>query len=107
MPAGSAAGTNNAYVIVDNTQSEVVQSDYNNDYSAGVPFTVQAAATAADLVPQNSSIAESPVIGGAAITVSYADANLGGTNAPASHTKVQIKNPSNVEVVAPIFSTVA
>jgi trimeric autotransporter adhesin len=106
IPSGSAAGTYNAYVIVDNN-SEVTQSNTSNDFSAAVPFTVQAAATLADLLPQNVTVTPSTVTAGGTITVSYTVKNQGGTNAPASHTKIQIKNPSNVEVLAPVFSTSA
>ena len=70
-------------------------------------FHVQAAATQADLVPQGVSVSPTTVAAGGTITVSYTVRNQGGTNAPASHTKIQIKNPSNVEATSQVFSTVA
>jgi len=106
IPSGSAAGTYNVFVIVDNN-SEVTQSNTTNDLSAAVPFTVQAAGTPADLLPQSIAVTPATVTAGGTITVSYTVRNQGGTNAPASHTKIQIKNPSNVEVAAPVFSTSA
>jgi hypothetical protein len=106
IPSGSAAGTYNAYVIVDNN-SEVTQSNTSNDFGSAVPFTVQAATTPADLLPQNVTVTPSSVAAGGTITVSYTVRNQGGTNAPASHTKIQIKNSSNVQVTAPVFSTSA
>src|SRR5450759_4471108 len=95
-----------AYVIVDNTQSEVTQSNYGNDLSSGTAFTVQSSVSLADLVPQSIS-APSPVTAGGTVTVNYTVANTGGTAAPASHTKVQIKNASAVLLTEQIFSTSA
>jgi GH25 family lysozyme M1 (1,4-beta-N-acetylmuramidase) len=102
---GASAGTYYAYVIVDNN-SEVTQSNTGNDLSSGVAFTVNAAATPADLLPQNISVSPDPATAGGNVTVSYTVANQGGTAAPASHTKVQIKNASNVLLTEQTFSTV-
>ena len=102
---GASAGNHNAFVIVDNN-SEVVQSDAANDLSAAVAFTVQAAtASAADLVPQSISVSPNPAAVGGTVTVSYTVANQGGTNAPQSQTKIQIKSSSGVELTAPTFAT--
>ena len=53
--SGASAGTYYAYVIVDNN-SEVTQSNYANDLSSGTAFTVQAAASLADLIPQSVGV---------------------------------------------------
>src|SRR5262249_54323402 len=45
IPTGTAAGSYNAFVIVDNN-NEVTQSNINNDFSAAIPFTVQTATVA-------------------------------------------------------------
>src|SRR6266568_3257638 len=52
------------------------------------------AATLADLLPQSISVSPNPATAGGDVTVSYKVTNQGGTAAPASHTKVQIKNAS-------------
>jgi len=77
-------------------------------FFAAISLTLPSiAATLADLTPQNISISGSPVNPGGSITVSYKVANIGGTNAIATQTKIQIKSPSNVLVTAPTFSTAA
>ena len=63
--AGAVAGTYYAYVIVDNTQSEVTQSNYGNDLSSGTSFAVQSAVTLTDLVPQSISVSPNPATAGA------------------------------------------
>src|SRR5438105_4596925 len=80
---------------VGNTQSAIVLRDDAAEYSAAVPFTAQPSPTLAAILPQTITISGSPVVAGGAITVAYTVHNQGGTNAPASHTKVQIKNPSD------------
>src|SRR5437016_3376229 len=65
------------------------------------------AATPADLVPQNITVAPDPGTVGGSVTVSYKVANQGGTDAPASHTKVQIKNASAVLLRETTFATAA
>ena len=104
--AGAIAGTYYAYVIVD-TLSEVVQSTTSNDgqNNPGTPFQVKSVATLADLVPQSVSVNPDPATAGGAVTISYTVANIGGTAAPASHTRVQIKNASYVTLTDQVFST--
>ena len=71
----------------------------------GFPETTWA--TSADLIPQSISVSPATVTAGGTLTVSYAVRNQGGTNAPASQTKIQIKSAGGIELVAPIFSTLA
>ena len=105
---GASAGTYYAYVIVD-SQSQVTQSNTSNDgqNNAGTPFMVQSAVTPADLVPQSISVSPNPAMAGGSVTVNYTVANTGGTAAPASHTKVQIKNASAVLLTEQTFLTSA
>src|SRR5437879_103728 len=108
MQMTDAAGNYNANVIVD-SQNEDNQRNTSNDgqNDAGVPFTVQAAATLADLLPQSRSVSPTSVKVGSAVTVGYTVRNQGGTNAPASHTRVQLKTAALVIVADQTFSTVA
>ncbi len=83
-------------------ESEVAECNENNN---GIYYwTVTVPATLADLVPQSISVSPNPATGGSVI-VSYTVANQGGTAAPASHSKVQIKNSSNVLLTQQTFST--
>lgn len=50
------------------------------------------AATLADLLPQSVAVSPTTVVAGNVLTVSYTVRNQGGTNAPASHTRVQLKS---------------
>src|SRR5262249_57890117 len=52
IPAGSVAGTYNAYVIVDNNSEEIGRASCR-EKSAVAAFTVQISTTRADLDPQN------------------------------------------------------
>ncbi|MGR3179028.1 MAG: CARDB domain-containing protein, partial [Candidatus Anammoxibacter sp.] len=61
--------------------------------------------TSADLIPQSISASPNPATVGGNVTISYTIANQGGTVAPASHTKVQIKNASNVLLREVEFTT--
>ena len=102
--AGAPAGTYTVYVIVDFPRT-ANQSNLGNDTSAGTTFTVQAATTLADLVPQSISVTPNPATAGGTVTVNYTVANTGGTAAPASQTKIQIKNSSGVVLTQPTFAT--
>ena len=105
--AGAATGSYNAFVIVDNLRA-VTQSNTSNDLSAGTPFTVQGAATSlADLVPQSISVTPNPATSGGTVTVNYTVANTGGTAAPASQTRIQIKNSAGTLLLQTDFATAA
>ena len=58
-----------------------------------------------DLVPQNITISPDPATAGGSVSVSYSVANTGSVAAPASHTKVQIKDSSNAILTEQTFST--
>lgn len=60
---------------------------------------VSAVFSAADLLPQKISVSPAIVTAGNTITVSYTVRNQGGTSAPATHTKIQIKDSADVLVV--------
>jgi hypothetical protein len=49
----------------------------------------------ADLLPQNLSVSPSPAAIGGSVTVSFNVANMGGTPAPASHTRVVLTDSAN------------
>jgi hypothetical protein len=61
----------------------------------------------ADLAPQNVSVTPNPALAGSAVTVSYTVANLGASNAPASHTKIVIKDGANNVFSQQVFPTSA
>jgi hypothetical protein len=61
----------------------------------------------ADLIPQNIFVMPNPAIAGAAVTVTYNVANIGGTAAAASHTKITIKDSANTVLNEQIFATAA
>ncbi|MGZ4963491.1 MAG: NF038122 family metalloprotease, partial [Limisphaerales bacterium] len=71
--------------------------------------TVQttAATGPADLMPQKIFLMPTPALAGGQLTVMYTVANIGGTAAPASHTKVQIIDSANTVLNQQIFSTAA
>ncbi len=108
IPLSAAAGVYKAFVILDN-KSEVAQDGApRSNMSAGTAFTVQAAvASAADLVPQLISVSPATVNAGSSVTVSFTARNQGDTSAPASQTKIQIKNSASLEVVAQDCTTQA
>lgn len=63
------------------------------------------AATPCDILVQGTpSISPNPAQAGSSITVSYTIKNQGGSTASASQTKIQIKNSSGTEIIAPTFS---
>src|SRR5256885_1994228 len=64
-----------------------------------------ALATLADLIPQSVAVSPNPATPGASVTVTYTVRNQGGTAAPASHTKVQIKNASALLLTQQTFAT--
>src|SRR5947208_3508845 len=63
--------------------------------------------TLADLVPQNISASPIPATAGGSVNINYTVANTGGTAAPGSHTRVQIKNAANVTLIDQSFTTLA
>ena len=84
------------------------QSNLGNDVSQGATFTVQGVtALKADLVPQSISVSPNPATAGGSVTVSYNVANTGGTAAPGSQTKIQIKNSGGVVITQPTFAAPA
>ncbi len=108
IPASAAAGVYKAFVILDNNREVAQDGAPRNNMSAGTAFTVQVAiASAADLMPQSISVSPATVTAGKTVTVNYTVRNQGDTTAPASRTKVQIKNSASVEVVAQDFETQA
>ena len=107
IPAGTAAGTYTAFVILDN-QGQLNQSNTSNDFTPGVNFTVSVTPQQCDIVVQGTpAIAPNPVTAGNNITVSYVIHNNGPGNAGASQTKIQIKNSSGTPITAPTFSAPA
>jgi uncharacterized membrane protein/N-acetyl-anhydromuramyl-L-alanine amidase AmpD len=104
IPSGSAAGTYTAYVILDNL-SQLDESNTANDLTPGVNFSVTAPVLQCDIVVQGTpGISPNPVTAGNDITVSYTIKNQGAGNAGASQTKIQIKNSSGTQIVAPTYS---
>ncbi len=69
--------------------------------------TVQttAATGPADLMPQKIFLMPTPALAGGQLTVMYTVANIGGTAAPASHTKIQVIDSANNVLNQQIFST--
>jgi hypothetical protein len=69
--------------------------------------TIQTAAATgpADLIPQKIFLMPTPAVVGGQLTVTYAVANIGGTAAPASHTKIEIKDAANNILNQQIFPT--
>ncbi|MDB6057088.1 MAG: hypothetical protein JWO95_932 [Verrucomicrobiales bacterium] len=61
----------------------------------------------ADLTPQNVSVSPTPALAGGTVSVTYNVVNVGGAAAPASHTKVVIKDPSNNIFAQQVFATAA
>jgi len=72
-----------------------------------VSVTTTAPSGPADLTPQNISVSPTPALAGGTVTVSYSVANIGGTAAPASHTKVVIKDSANNIFAQQTFATAA
>lgn len=102
--SSTAPGTYYLGYKIDN-QNEVSESNENNN---GIFYwTVTVQATLADLVPQSITVTPNPAFIGSSVDVNYTVANTGGTAAPASHTKVQIKDSSNVLLIQQTFSTSA
>ncbi len=105
--AAASAGTYYIYVIVD-TLGEVQQggaTGNDGQNNAGTPFTVNASVTPADLLPQSISVSPNPATVGGTVTVSYTVRNQGGTLAPASHTRVQVKDASNTAIYDQVLAT--
>jgi hypothetical protein len=61
----------------------------------------------ADLAPQNVVVSPMTALAGGSVTVNYTVANLGASNAPASHTKVTIKDSANNVFSQQTFATSA
>jgi hypothetical protein len=61
----------------------------------------------ADLTPQNVSVSPNPALVGSSVTVNYTVANIGGSNAPASHTKVVMKDSGLNVFAQQIYPTAA
>ena len=68
------------------------------------PFTLKVVGVA-DLTPQNISVNPNPAAVGGSVSVNYTVANVGAATAPASHTKVQIKDAAQNLVVEQTFAT--
>jgi len=76
-------------------------------YLAKSTFTITDVPQPADLVPLNLSVNPNPVTVGGSVTLSYIIRNQGGSSAPPSQTKIQIKNGSGALLTQQIFSTSA
>jgi hypothetical protein len=72
-----------------------------------VSLSVLSASGPADLTPQNVSVSPSAALAGGSVTVNYTVANLGASNAPASHTKITIKDSANNVFSQQTFATSA
>lgn len=88
-------------------------SSFNDDYYDtsffvdDVSLVVVSASGPADLSPQNISVSPNPALAGGSVTVSYTVANNGGSNAPASHTQITIKDSGNNVFSQQTFATSA
>ncbi len=61
--------------------------------------------TLADLTPQGGSATPNPVAVGGTLVMAYSIANIGGTPAPGSHTKVQLKTAAGALLLEQVFAT--
>lgn len=97
----TAGTTYSYYVVAKNASGSTISSTISvtaDTNCGGTP-------TLADLVPQNIIVDPNLATAGGTVTVSYIVANTGGTNAPASHTRVQIKSSSAVTIADQTFLT--
>ncbi len=95
-------------------QTVAIYFESQNDNSAETSFFIDDVSVAvtfasgpADLTPQNVSVSPTTALAGGTVTVNYTVANAGGVAAPASHTKVVIKDPANNVFTQQIFPTAA
>ena len=101
VPAVTTSGTYYLGYKIDD-QNEVTECNENNN---GIFSWAVSVVSMADLTPQSISISPSPATVGSSVTVSYTVANLGGVAAPASHTKVQIKDSAQNLLTQQTFAT--
>lgn len=104
-----SSATGNYYVFARVTISDGSPTDPTvaNNFGRTSARITYAPATLADLTPQSVTVSPSTVTAGGTISVNYTVRNRGGTGAPASHTKVQVKRANGSELMAPVFSTAA
>jgi hypothetical protein len=107
IPAGSAAGTYTAYLILDNYNTSG-NTNFANDQT-NFNFTVSSPSLVPDLAYSGVPSANpNPVTAGNSVAINLTIANIGNGNAAASTTKIQIKpQGSTTTTVQGYFATPA
>lgn len=85
------AGRTIRIAFASSNNSSLITSFFIDD----VTIQTTAATGPADLIPQNLFVMPNPALAGGQVTVMYSVANIGGTAAAASHTKIEIRDSAN------------
>ncbi len=102
IPSSASNGTYYLGYKIDDLNEVTECTETNN----GIFYWTVTVTARADLAPQNVVVTPNPAATNSTVTVNYTVANLGGVTAPASHTKVQIKDAANNILVQQTFTTV-
>ncbi|MDB6057089.1 MAG: hypothetical protein JWO95_933 [Verrucomicrobiales bacterium] len=97
------AGRTIRIAFASSNNSSLVTSFFVDD----VTVQTTAATGPADLIPHNLFVMPNPAITGGQVTVMYSVANIGGTAAAASHTKIEIRDSANNVLNQQSFVTAA